>query len=92
MSYAHSSKPRDLIDSATFLSISFYFDKTVDAAFVNFSRVVSSFPQKKHFVLMVVNFGFFSCLRRIGFSSYQLLQIRNERNLQQPHLTCHLTL
>ena len=51
---------------------------------------------------MVVNFGFFACLRRIGFPSKKIPQytIRertffcnlHERNLQQPHLTCHLAL
>ena len=54
-SNAHSSKPHDLIDSATLLLISLYFHRTADAAFVNFSHVVTSFLQMTNFILKLNN-------------------------------------
>ena len=68
-SNTHSSKPQDLIDSATLLLISLYFDRTADAAFVNFSRVVTLFPQKTHFVVKLndgCKLGFF-CLSALDW-------------------------
>ena len=50
-SKAHSSKLRYLIDLTKLLSICLYCDRTADAAFVNFSRLVTLFPQNKQFVL-----------------------------------------